>query len=61
MVGMGKLVLAANFIGRMGNDFATEETMANGMLGLPKEDLDEVVARILKGVVLDFNSGDQYG
>jgi len=49
MVGMGKLVLAANFIGRMGNDFATEETLANGMLGLPKEDLDEVVARILKG------------
>jgi hypothetical protein len=34
-------------MGGMGNDFATEK-LANEMLGLPKENLDEVAARALK-------------
>jgi hypothetical protein len=46
--GAGKLALAANVIGGMGNDFAMDEKLANEMLGLPKEDLDEVVERVLK-------------
>jgi hypothetical protein len=44
-LGVGKLALAANVIGGMGNDFATDEKLANETLGLPKEDLDKVVER----------------
>lgn len=30
-----------------GNGFATDEKLANDMLGLPEEELDDVVARVL--------------
>ena len=45
--GLGKLAMAVTVMGGMGNDFATDEKLANEMLGLPQEDLDEVVARVL--------------
>ena len=44
----GQLVLAASFKGGLGADFATEEKLANGLLGLPKEDLDEEVKKIVE-------------
>jgi hypothetical protein len=34
--------------GGLGNDFATDEKLANEMLGLPRENLDEVVTRVLR-------------
>jgi hypothetical protein len=46
--GMGKLALAATVTGGLGNDFATDEKLANEMLGLPRENLDEVVTRVLR-------------
>ena len=44
----GKLALAASFKGGLGANFASEETLANEMIGLPKEDLDNVIAEIVK-------------
>lgn len=46
----GKLALAVSFKGGLGGDFATEETLANEMLGLPKEDPDVVVGEIVKAM-----------
>ncbi len=47
-MGAGKLALAASFKGGLGADFASEETLANEMIGLPKEDLDIVIAEVAK-------------
>lgn len=47
-IGMGKLALVVNLKSGYGNDFATEATLANGLLGLPKQSVEEVVADILK-------------
>ena len=47
--GLGKLAMAVAVLDGMGNDFATDEKLANEMLGLPKENLDEVVGRVLQG------------
>jgi hypothetical protein len=44
----GKLSLAATVTGSLGNDFATNEKLANEMLGFPRENLDEVVTRVLR-------------
>jgi hypothetical protein len=46
--GMGKLALAATVTGGLRNDFATDEKLANEMLGLPRENLGEVVTRVLR-------------
>lgn len=45
--GLAKLALAVAATDGTGNDFATDEKLANEMLGLPKEELDDVVARVL--------------
>ena len=45
--GLGKLAMAVTVMDGTGNDFASDEKLANEMLGLPKEDLDEVVAKVL--------------
>ena len=34
--------------GGLGNDFATDEKLANEMLDLPRENLDVVVTRVLR-------------
>lgn len=47
-IGMGKLALVVNLKSGYGNDFATEATLANDLLGLPKQSVEEVVADILK-------------
>jgi hypothetical protein len=46
--GMGKLALAATVTGGSENDFALDEKLANEMLGLPRENLGEVVTRVLR-------------
>jgi hypothetical protein len=46
--GMGMLLLASTFKGGLGANFAKEEELANGLLDLPKEDLDVVVARVVE-------------
>ncbi len=48
LAGMGKLLLASTFKGGLGANFATEEKLANEVLGLPEEKLDDVVVRVLK-------------
>ena len=48
MGGMAKLLLSSTFKGGLGADFAKEETLANGTLGLGREDLDTVTQRVLK-------------
>ena len=47
--GVKPLILAATYGEGKGSDFASGETLSNEMLGLPKEDLDEVVAKVVKG------------
>ncbi|KAK7746483.1 hypothetical protein SLS53_002442 [Cytospora paraplurivora] len=44
----GKLVLAANLLPGYGNNFAKEERLWNDDLGVPREHLDAVVARIVQ-------------
>ncbi|KAI0839702.1 NmrA-like family protein [Hypoxylon sp. FL0890] len=44
-----KLMLAANLLPGYGNNFAKEEKLWNEELGVPRENVDEVVARIVKG------------
>ncbi|KAI1439023.1 NmrA-like family protein [Xylaria sp. CBS 124048] len=44
----GKLVLAANLTPGCGNNFALEERLWNEELGVPREDLDKVIADIVK-------------
>lgn len=46
--GMSKLALPATVTGGLGNDFAMDEKLANKMLGLLRENLDEVVTRVLR-------------
>lgn len=46
--GMAKLLLSCTHKGGLGNDFAKEESLANDMLGLPQEDLDAVLERVLR-------------
>jgi hypothetical protein len=35
----------------VGNDFAMDEKLVNEMLGLPRENLDEVVTRVLRWIL----------
>ncbi|KAI1416454.1 NmrA-like family protein [Hypoxylon sp. FL1857] len=44
-----KLMLAANLLPEYGNNFVEEEKLWNDALGVPRENVDEVVARIVKG------------
>ncbi|KAI0139136.1 NmrA-like family protein [Hypoxylon sp. NC0597] len=44
-----KLMLAANLLPGYGNNFAEEEKLWNDRLGVPRENVDEVVARIVRG------------
>jgi hypothetical protein len=46
--GMGKLALAATVTGGLRNDFATDEKLENEMPGLLRENLGEVVTRVLR-------------
>ncbi|KAI1141451.1 NmrA-like family protein [Hypoxylon sp. FL0543] len=43
-----KLMLAANLLPGHGNNFAAEEKLWNDELGVPRESVEEVVARIVK-------------
>jgi nucleoside-diphosphate-sugar epimerase len=43
----GKLLMAANLNDGYGNNFAKEEELWNDKIGLPREDLEQVVARIV--------------
>lgn len=47
--GVKPLILAATYGEGRGSNFASGESLSNDMLGLPKEDLDEVVAKVIKG------------
>ena len=47
-MGMGKLALAASFSGKYGGNFAAEGKLANEILGIPREDLDQVLADVLQ-------------
>ncbi|KAI2464646.1 NmrA-like family protein [Annulohypoxylon bovei var. microspora] len=44
-----KLLLAANLIPGYGNNFAEEEKLWNGVLGVPRESIDDVVGQIVRG------------
>ncbi|ROW07568.1 hypothetical protein VPNG_06842 [Cytospora leucostoma] len=44
----GKLVLVASFLPGHGNNFAKEERLWNDALGVPRENLDAVMARIVQ-------------
>jgi hypothetical protein len=48
LIGMGRLALVVNLKSGHGNDFSTEATLANDMLGLRKQSVEEVVADIVK-------------
>ncbi|KAI1820257.1 NmrA-like family protein [Xylaria intraflava] len=45
----GKLVIAANLTTGCGNNFAVEEKLWNDALGVPREDVEKVVAEIARG------------
>lgn len=47
-VGTGKLALAASYAGTYGGNFMEEGKLANEELGIPREDLDEVVKSVLQ-------------
>lgn len=47
--GVKPLILAVTYGEGRGSDFPSKETLSNELLGLPKEDLDEVVAKVVKG------------
>ncbi|OTA89500.1 hypothetical protein M434DRAFT_373779 [Hypoxylon sp. CO27-5] len=44
-----KLMLAANLLPGYGNNFVEEEKLWNDTLGVPRENVDEVIARIVRG------------
>ncbi|OTA59655.1 NAD(P)-binding protein [Hypoxylon sp. EC38] len=44
-----KLMLAANLLPGYGNNFVEEEKLWNDTLGVPRENVDEVVAHIVRG------------
>ncbi|KAI0888387.1 NmrA-like family protein [Annulohypoxylon maeteangense] len=44
-----KLVLAASLIPGYGNNFAEEEKLWNDVLGVPRESIDEVVGKVIRG------------
>jgi hypothetical protein len=48
--GMVKLLLSSIFKGGLGANFAEEATLSNEVLGLPKENLDDAIAGIVKGL-----------
>ena len=50
-IGMGKLALAASYSAKYGGNFAAEGKLANEMLGIPKENLDEVLADVLQAAL----------
>ncbi|KAI1208148.1 NmrA-like family protein [Annulohypoxylon truncatum] len=44
-----KLLLAANLIPGYGNNFAEEEKLWNNVLGVPRESIDDVVGKVIRG------------
>lgn len=49
MGGLYTLLLIATYSGKHGGDFPAHQKMANDLLGLPKENMDDVVAAVVKG------------
>lgn len=47
--GVKPLILAATYGEGRGSNFESAETLSNEMLGLPKENFEEVVAKVVKG------------
>lgn len=45
--GMAELIVASIFGGNPGSDFTADQQLANKLLGLPEETLDEIVAKIV--------------
>lgn len=43
------MILAATYGQGRGSNFESAETLSNEMLGLPKENLEEVVAKVVEG------------